>query len=50
LDRTPDRRSLMQRGLDYTAESAAAQFLQIVTGLQPKPAFRVGSLAMTDMS
>jgi glycosyltransferase involved in cell wall biosynthesis len=36
LDETPDRRALMQRGLDYTAERAAAAFLQIATELAPR--------------
>lgn len=36
LDRVPDRRFLMRRGLDYTAECAAARFLQIVADLVPE--------------
>lgn len=36
LDRIPDRRVLMQRGLNYTAEFAAAQFLEIVANLEHK--------------
>jgi glycosyltransferase involved in cell wall biosynthesis len=33
LDQVADRRFLMARGLDYTAESAAAKFLEIVADL-----------------
>jgi glycosyltransferase involved in cell wall biosynthesis len=36
LDRVPDRRLLMRRGLQFTAEHAAARFLQIVGDLYPK--------------
>ena len=44
LDSTPDRRFLMRRSLDYTAERAAARFLQITADLEPnRPARRVRS-------
>jgi glycosyltransferase involved in cell wall biosynthesis len=36
LKAEPDRRSFMQRSLDYTVEHAAARFLQIVADLDPK--------------
>jgi glycosyltransferase involved in cell wall biosynthesis len=39
LDCVPDRRFLMQRALEYTAERAAARFLQIVSELESKPKF-----------
>jgi len=35
LDQIPDRRSLMARGLDYTATAAADRFLEILAELQP---------------
>jgi glycosyltransferase involved in cell wall biosynthesis len=44
LDRVPDRRLLMRRGLDYTAERAAARFLQIIADLVPEPTGATGSL------
>jgi len=37
LDRVPDRQTLMRRGLDYTAENAAARFLEIAATLVPLP-------------
>jgi hypothetical protein len=37
LDQTPDRQSLMARGLNYTAEAAADRFLEILADLQPTP-------------
>jgi glycosyltransferase involved in cell wall biosynthesis len=42
LDQAVDRRFLRTRGLNYTAESAAARFLEIVAGLplRPRPADR----------
>lgn len=38
LDASPDRRALMQRGLDYTAERAAEAFLEIATELAAESA------------
>jgi len=35
LDRTPDRRALMRRGLDYAAEVAAQRFLEILADVHP---------------
>ncbi len=35
MNQVPDRKSLMRRGLDYTAARAAARFLEIVNGLAP---------------
>jgi glycosyltransferase involved in cell wall biosynthesis len=43
LDRLPDRRVLMRRGLEHTAERAAVRFLQIVADLQPKLTGPAGS-------
>ena len=42
LDQVVDRRLLMARGLNYTAESAATKFLEIVADLplHPRPADR----------
>jgi len=37
LERVPDRRALMRRGLEYTAAAAARRFLEIVAELQPAP-------------
>jgi glycosyltransferase involved in cell wall biosynthesis len=37
LDQVPDRQSLMARGLDYTAETAADRFLEILADLQTAP-------------
>jgi glycosyltransferase involved in cell wall biosynthesis len=37
LDRLPDRRILMARGLEYSAERAAENFLEIVADLRPAP-------------
>jgi glycosyltransferase involved in cell wall biosynthesis len=50
LDRVPDRRFLMRRGLDYTAERAAARFLEIVTDLEPIPTDATGSLVGANIS
>ncbi len=50
LDHVPDRRALMRRGLEYTAERAAARFLQIVADLELKPAGPTGSLVVAGMS
>jgi glycosyltransferase involved in cell wall biosynthesis len=49
LDHAPDRRALMRRGLQYTAECAAARFLQIVADLDPKPV-PTGSFVVGGMS
>lgn len=38
LDQFPERKVLMQHGLEYTAERAAARFLEIVGDLALKPA------------
>lgn len=38
LDRFPERKVLMRRGLEYTAERAAAKFLEIVGDLELKSA------------
>jgi glycosyltransferase involved in cell wall biosynthesis len=38
LDRAPERKVLMRHGLEYTAERAAAQLLEIVGDLQITPA------------
>lgn len=35
LDEDPDRRALMARGLDYTADKAADRFLEILADVQP---------------
>jgi glycosyltransferase involved in cell wall biosynthesis len=37
FDRVPDRRLLMKRSLDFTAERTAARVLQIIAGLELKP-------------
>lgn len=37
LDQVPDRRTLMTRGLQYTAAAAAERFLEIVADLLPAP-------------
>ncbi len=50
LDYVPNRRSLMQRGLDYTAERAAARFLEIMSELEPKRFAPMGSLVEAGMS
>ncbi len=50
LDHVPDRRALMRRGLEYTAERAAARFLQIVADLELKPTGPTGSLVVAGMS
>jgi glycosyltransferase involved in cell wall biosynthesis len=47
MDRVPDRRLLMRRGLEFTAKRAAARFLQIVADLQPKPTDLTTSLEMS---
>lgn len=49
LDRVPDRPFLMRRGLEYTAERAAAQFLHIVADLEPKLTAPKGSLVAAGM-
>jgi glycosyltransferase involved in cell wall biosynthesis len=38
LDQFPERKALMQYGLEYTADRAAAQFLDIIGDLALKPA------------
>jgi glycosyltransferase involved in cell wall biosynthesis len=43
LDHVPNRKALMRRSLDYTAERTAARFLQIVADLERKPAGPAGS-------
>jgi glycosyltransferase involved in cell wall biosynthesis len=50
LDRVPDRRVLMRRGLEHTTERAAARFLQIVADLQPKRAGPAGCLMVAGIS
>jgi glycosyltransferase involved in cell wall biosynthesis len=50
LQRVPDRRSLMDRGLHYTAEGAADRFLEIVAELQPRPSGANRSLAVAGAS
>jgi glycosyltransferase involved in cell wall biosynthesis len=50
LDRVPDRRLLMKRGLDFTADRAAARFLHIVAELEPKLTAPKGSLIAAGMS
>jgi glycosyltransferase involved in cell wall biosynthesis len=50
LDRVPDRRFLMRRSLDFTAERAAARFLDIVADLEPKLTAPKGSLVAAGMS
>jgi glycosyltransferase involved in cell wall biosynthesis len=37
LARIPERRPLMDRGLHYTADAAAAQFLEIIADIYPAP-------------
>jgi glycosyltransferase involved in cell wall biosynthesis len=37
LDKRPERKALMQHGLEYTADRAAAQFLEIIHDLELKP-------------
>ena len=49
LDRVPDRPFLMRRGLEYTAERAAARFLHIVADLEPKLTAPKGSLVAAGM-
>jgi glycosyltransferase involved in cell wall biosynthesis len=50
LDQVPDRRSLMRRGLDYTAERAATRFLEIVDELAASPAGAHRAVAVADVS
>jgi len=50
LDEAPDRRPLMQRGLNYTAEQAAVRFLEIVDELAPWRANSLRAVAVTDVS
>ncbi len=50
LDSAPDRRFLMRRSLDYTAERAAARFLEIVADLEPKSTGPTRSLVAAGMS
>jgi glycosyltransferase involved in cell wall biosynthesis len=50
LDYVPDRRSLMRRSLNYTAERAAARFLEIVPDLEPKSIAPTRSLVVSGMS
>jgi hypothetical protein len=50
LDHVPDRRSLMRRSLDYTAERASARFLEIVPDLEPKSIAPTHSLVVSGMS
>jgi glycosyltransferase involved in cell wall biosynthesis len=47
LDHVPDRRSLMRRGFEYTAECAAAQFLTITRDLAPRPSVRGPAVTAT---
>jgi glycosyltransferase involved in cell wall biosynthesis len=35
LDHVPDRSFLMRRGFEYTAERAAARFLEILADVEP---------------
>jgi hypothetical protein len=35
MERTPDRRALVDRGLHYTAVAAAKRFLEIIAQLDP---------------
>ena len=46
LDSSPDRNFLMRRGLEYTAECAAARFLEIVADLDLKTAYPTNSLVV----
>jgi len=50
LDQVPDRRSLMQRGLNYTAERAATRFLEIAGELAPWPTRAQRTVAVADVS
>jgi glycosyltransferase involved in cell wall biosynthesis len=44
LDEFPERKALMQHGLEYTADRAAAQFLEIIGDLELKPTSPVRSV------
>jgi glycosyltransferase involved in cell wall biosynthesis len=50
MDQVPDRRSLMARGLQYTAASAAERFLEIMADLHPQPGRQSGLLAVAGAS
>jgi glycosyltransferase involved in cell wall biosynthesis len=50
LDSTPDRRFLMRRSLNYTAERAAARFLQIVADLESESTDPARPLVVAGMS
>jgi glycosyltransferase involved in cell wall biosynthesis len=50
MDRVPDRRLLMRRALDYTAEGAAARFLNIVGELGSKSSGPTRSLIVAGRS
>lgn len=50
MDHAADRRSLMVRGMQYTAASAAARFLEIVTELRPAPRREGGLVAVAGAS
>jgi glycosyltransferase involved in cell wall biosynthesis len=50
LDHVPDRPFLMRRGFEYTAERAAARFIEIVTDLEPKPIAQTHSLLVSRIS
>jgi glycosyltransferase involved in cell wall biosynthesis len=50
LDSSPNRSSLMGRGLEYSAESAAVRFLEIAADLDPKLTCPTGSLVVAGTS
>jgi glycosyltransferase involved in cell wall biosynthesis len=50
LSGQPDRRTLMARGLNYTAERAAERFLEIAAELQPQPVPADGRLAVAKVA
>ena len=50
LDRAPDRRALMARGLDYSAARAAERFIEIVAALQSGALVAAAPLTMASAS
>lgn len=46
LDAAPDRAALMARGANYSAANAAERFLEIISGLQPRPVAANRALAL----
>jgi hypothetical protein len=49
LDHIPDRSFLMRRGFEYTAERAAARFLEILADVEPKSIASTSSPLLSGM-